>query len=85
MTARPEWNLCVAQRIGAEGKKRAFTQVGVGWDTRSGEGVNLKFNVRLILGPEDELYLFPNKKAAARAHQAGEDDVTEPDLQDDPF
>lgn len=53
---KPQWSVCIGTPI-ADGKQ-AFTQVGVGWDTKSGGGINFKVNVRVLLGPEDQLYLF---------------------------
>lgn len=58
----PAFNVCVA-KVYQETPlpiRRVFTQVGVGWSTE--KGIRIKIDLTIVLGPEDELYVFPKEK-----------------------
>lgn len=62
----PYYNVCVARVYqGDPARKlktrRVFTQVGVGWRGEN-DSVRVKIDLTIILGPDDELYLFPKTK-----------------------
>lgn len=58
----PSFNVCVAKVYQETPVRRTFTQVGVGWLTKEG-GIRAKIDLTIVLGPEDELYVFPKEKA----------------------
>lgn len=56
----PAFNVCVAKVDQEIPVRRAFTQVGVGWMTKEG-GIRIKIDLTIVLGSEDELYVFPKE------------------------
>lgn len=58
---KASYNVCVAKVYQDKPVRRVFTQVGVGFV--SGDSVRMKLDLTIILGPDDELYLFPKEKA----------------------
>jgi len=69
---KPAYNVCVARvyqpDITQKGKtRRVFIQVGVAW--QGDNAIRAKIDLTLILGPDDELYLFSKDKAQLQTEE----------------
>jgi hypothetical protein len=51
-------NVCVGRLYQDRPPKRVFTQIGVGWEQPNG-AIKLRLDVTVVLGPAEELWLFP--------------------------
>lgn len=56
---KPDWVVCIAKPIGQG--KRCFTEIGVAWSTLGG-GIKISIDLTIVLGPNDEMYLFKKDK-----------------------
>ena len=77
MGMRPTHNLCIGRKILGR-KKPDYTAVGVGWWDAASEQMMVSLNIRLLLEPGDNIYLFPRKSSDMTAQNP--DDVS-----DEPF
>jgi hypothetical protein len=50
--------------VGKEYKpgKNKFTEIGVGFSTKKGTGIKIQLDLKLILGPNDNIYVFPKSE-----------------------